>query len=310
MQFSLGGGPFFFESGWLRNHIYDDRERSASRLPDFVMPWGAELAREVPSASYDAVHTSSLELANWLGAIRRYGFAVLREGPIQPAAVLDVVALFGFVRETNYGKLFDVRTEVNPSNLAFTGLALSPHTDNPYRDPAPTIQVLYCLENSAMGGASTVVDGFAVAEHLSREHPEAFDLLSRYPVNFEFAGTSAVWLSATKPILEVTAEGQVVAVRYNNRSIGPISTVPFDDMVSYYDAMRTFETLLNSPEFTVTFRLEPGECFVVDNTRVLHGRTGYAGEGSRWLQGCYADKDGLNSRLRVLKGTQALKETH
>lgn len=34
---------------------------------------------------------------------------------------------------------------------------------------------------------------------------------------------------------------------------------------------------------------------MVDNTRVLHARKGYSGEGSRWLQGCNADKDGLLS---------------
>ena len=37
--------------------------------------------------------------------------------------MLDIVATFGFVRETNYGELFDVRIEPDPSNLAFTGLA-------------------------------------------------------------------------------------------------------------------------------------------------------------------------------------------
>ena len=52
----------------------------------------------------------------------------------------------------------------------------------------------------------------------------------------------------------------------------------------------------------VQFKLEPGECFIVDNTRVLHGRSGYAGQGgSRWLQGCYADKDGLLSTLAALE---------
>ena len=50
----------------------------------------------------------------------------------------------------------------------------------------------------------------------------------------------------------------------------------------------------------VSFRLEPGEGFVVDNTRVLHARKGYSGEGSRWLQGCYADKDGLRSTYEAM----------
>jgi len=35
--------------------------------------------------------------------------------------------------------------------LAYTNLGIEPHTDNPYRDPVPTIQILYCLENSVRG---------------------------------------------------------------------------------------------------------------------------------------------------------------
>ena len=39
----------------------------------------------------------------------------------------------------------------------------------------------------------------------------------------------------------------------------------------------------------------------MDNTRVLHARKGYSGAGHRWLQGCYADKDGLLSTLAALE---------
>ena len=52
----------------------------------------------------------------------------------------------------------------------------------------------------------------------------------------------------------------------------------------------------------VAFKLQPGESFIVDNTRVLHARTGYSGEGSRWLQGCYPDKDGMKSTLAAMVG--------
>ena len=47
-------------------------------------------------------------------------------------------------------------------------------------------------------------------------------------------------------------------------------------------------------------RLNPGECFILDNTRVLHARKAYSGTGTRWFQGCYADKDGLYSKLESL----------
>ena len=51
---------------------------------------------------------------------------------------------------------------------------------------------------------------------------------------------------------------------------------------------------------TVNFKLNSGDCFIVDNTRVLHARTGYLTTGSRWLQGCYTDKDGLLSTISTL----------
>ena len=55
----------------------------------------------------------------------------------------------------------------------------------------------------------------------------------------------------------------------------------------------------------MTFKLSPGESFIVDNTRVLHARKGYSGAGSRWLQGCYADKDGLLSTLAAIERQEA-----
>ena len=72
-------------------------------------------------------------------------------------------------------------------------------------------------------------------------------------------------------------------------------------MGAYYDAYRRFGEIIDDPAMAVSFKLEPGECFLVDNTRVLHARSGYSGAGSRWLQGCYADKDGLLSTLASLR---------
>jgi len=76
--------------------------------------------------------------------------------------------------------------------------------------------------------------------------------------------------------------------------------VPFDRMPAYYAAYRRFAAIIDDPDMAVAFKLEPGESFIVDNTRVLHARKGYSGVGSRWLQGCYADKDGLLSTLASL----------
>jgi [2-(trimethylamino)ethyl]phosphonate dioxygenase len=72
-------------------------------------------------------------------------------------------------------------------------------------------------------------------------------------------------------------------------------------MADYYTAYRRLGQIIDDGAMQVTFKLAPGESFIVDNTRVLHARKGYSGAGSRWLQGCYADKDGLLSTLAAIE---------
>ena len=221
--------------------------------------------------------------------------------PVEPESLFQVVDLFGYVRETNYGRLFEVRSEVNPTNLAFTGLGLQAHTDNPYRDPAPTLQILSCLENSAEGGDSTVVDGFEAALRLEAEDPDGFALLAGHCARFDYAGSAGVHLQSRRPMIELAPDGQIQQIRFNSRSIAPITDVPFDAMEHYYAAYRRFAEIIDDPKMAVSFKLAPGEAFIVDNTRVMHARKGYSGAGTRWLQGCYADRDGLLSTLASLE---------
>ena len=101
--------------------------------------------------------------------------------------MLSVAGTLGYVRETNYGRLFDVRVQATPANLAFTGLPIGPHTDNPYRDPVPTLQLLHCLANAADGGESGLLDGFRAAALLRSEDPAAFACLTGTPVTFGYS---------------------------------------------------------------------------------------------------------------------------
>jgi len=295
-----------FDLHWLMDHTYDRHKNSEPGWTKAdVKTWGAELAAQIPDARFDDLQARPQVLRDWLEQVASFGFGRVLGGPVQTLALMDVVKLFGHVRETNYGRHFEVRTEVNPTNLAFTGLSLQAHTDNPYRDPVPTLQVLYCLESSASGGENTVVDGFAVAQKLRQENELWFNVLSSYCARFEYAGEDGVELQARKPMIELAPDGELIAVRFNNRSAAAITDVPFNDMELYYQAYRRMAEIIEDPSMEITFRLEPGECFIVDNTRVLHARKGYSGSGNRWLQGCYADKDALYSKLSVLKKQQA-----
>jgi len=290
-----------FSANWLEAHAYDTKQHNEKGwITSDLKTWGNDMSNHIPSVDYKIAKSDKTLLLQWLKSLYCYGFAKMTGGKIESGALIQIADLFGYVRETNYGKWFEVRSEINAINLAYTNLGLQAHTDNPYRDPVPTIQILYCLENSASGGDSTVVDGFNAAIRLKDENPDYFNLLSKYCARFEYTGDKGAYLQSRRPMIELSPDGELIAIRFNNRSAAPIIDIPYEDMENYYEAYRAFSNIINDPKLAVNFKLNPGECFIVDNTRVLHARTAYSGAGTRWLQGCYVDKDGLLSTISTI----------
>ena len=290
-----------FSANWLEAHAYDTKQHNEKGwiAPDLKM-WGKDMSKNIPNVDYESAKSDKTLLLQWLKSLYCYGFAKMTGGKIKSGALIQIADFLGYVRETNYGKWFEVRSEINAINLAYTNLGLQAHTDNPYRDPVPTIQILYCLENSASGGDSTLVDGFNAAIRLKDENPDYFNLLTKYCARFEYNGDKGAHLQSRRPMIELSPDDELMAIRFNNRSAAPITDVPYDDMANYYKAYRAFSDIINDPALAVNFKLNPGECFIADNTRVLHARTAYSGAGTRWLQGCYVDKDGLLSTISTM----------
>ena len=278
-----------FDIRWLEAH-------AGPQAPRRRRLWDASIQDALPVAFYKNVTGGGAALRDWLASVDELGFAILGDCPTEPGTVTQVAELFGFVRETNYGRLFDVKTVVNPTNLAYTGLGLGAHTDNPYRDPTPTLQLLHCLASSAEGGENTLVDAFRVVEDLPRVD---FELLARTPIAFRYADAETE-LETETTVISLDARGDVQAVHYNTRSVQAFR-LPEHEVGRYYEAYQRFGRMLEDAAYRIQFKLGPGGLFIVDNLRVLHGRTGYtAAGGERHLQGCYADRDGLRSRLAVL----------
>jgi gamma-butyrobetaine dioxygenase len=301
--FDPDGHRAVFSREWLadqRRPPDDDRTEDAKRLWAADDPAAADGLRGRDWPRYLAEPAIREQC---LAALLRDGFFLLRDVPCQPETVLAVAASMGYVRETNYGRLFDVRVEATPANLAFTGLPIAPHTDNPYRDPVPTVQLLHCLASAVEGGDSGLVDGFKAAALLRAADPAAFEVLTRTPVTFAYADTDAE-LRATRPMIATDPRGRIREVRFNNRSLQPLRLgregSP-DETVAFYAGYRAFAETIIRPDLMLTFRLAPGDCVVFDNTRILHARTGFAAAGRRHLQGCYTDLDGVASTLAVLR---------
>jgi len=272
--------------------------------PDCPPPelWSSALT-DVPRAQWRD-SPGEAELFEWVTQFLRRGFILLSGVPAEEGAILKVAATFGFIRTTNFGALFNVRSTPEASDLAYTSIALDPHTDNPYRFPVPGVQLLHCLVNETSGGLSTLVDAFAVAEALRARDRDAFRILSGIAVRFRYTDPATELTASAAPI-ELDVMGRVRAVHFSPR-LDFVPLLPPAQLNAYYRARRAFDHLLRAPEFELRFLLAQGELLMMDNCRLLHGRTGFdPSEGLRYLQGCYIDIDGPRSLYRVLRRRSA-----
>lgn len=227
------------------------------------------------------------------------GFVIVKNTSVEEGTVIKFAEMFGPVRTTNFGKHFDVVSKPNPNDLAYTSLGIKAHTDNPYRKPMPGIQILHCISNEANGGDSSLVDGFAVAEHLKIHETEMYKILTETDVLFKFVDKDIILENYGK-LIELDHRGKYLQSRFSGR----LDYVPYlepTQLQKFYEARKKLYHLYESEEFELNFRLESGMLMMFDNIRVLHGRTEYdVNTGFRHLQGCYIDHDSTEGKLRRL----------
>lgn len=234
----------------------------------------------------------------FLSAFYRHGYVVLRNTPTVEGTLRRITDRLGYISGNNFGWIFDVRAEPNPTDLAYTSIELLAHTDQPYRQPVPGIQLLHCLRNEAPGGDSTLVDGLAAANALLAERPDLHAALVETEVEWRYdMGTDTVVNRGHT--LEYDRHGRYQQVRFNTKLDNPVLK-PDVDLDGYYAGRRWLIEWLNDPAHQVTFRLEPGDVMFMDNHRALHGRTHFdASKGHRHLQGGYIDHDGPDTMYRL-----------
>lgn len=234
-----------------------------------------------------------------LEALHNTGFLLVRGLPVEMDGLERFACLLGPLRETNWGRIADVRALPQAFDLTMTARALEPHADNPYREPVPGYVLLHCLVNSADGGDSTITDGFAAALELRARDPEGFETLIRTRPTFRYQDEDTL-LENEGPLVELDAGGRLKQVRLSNRTdrIPPLAP---EILERYYRARRAFTGIVNDPAFQLRFKLRPGEMLVMDNYRLLHGRTAYRpGSGERHMRQGYMDRDVVASRRKIL----------
>ncbi len=285
-----------FTSDWLRQHDYTN---GARHTPQPLTLWDASNSAEIYHASYPQLLEDDHIRVAFLEGFCEYGLAILHDVPNEPGTVLDVAEQFGELRTTSWGTVFDVRSMIDANSVAYTNLPLVVHTDEGYRDPAPTVQLQHFLQSETSGGMATLTDGFKVATDLKAEDPEAFALLRDTVLRFHFADADNEHQSDA-PVITANGDGSLRAIKYSNHSAQPF-LLPPDVMERYYAAYTIFGRMRESEKYRFNINMGAGDLYMVDNHRVMHGRTGFSGGGARHLQSCYIERDELVNRLTVAR---------
>jgi alpha-ketoglutarate-dependent taurine dioxygenase len=150
-----------------------------------------------------------------------------------------------------------------PGYAAFATAELTPHTDGTSMPDPPHLVMLACLAPGANGGESYLTDGSRVFGALAEHDPEALRAL--------VAPRSACFGAAGGYLGSVfeDAGGGRVSVRLRT-----------DELASFSAGATQMLPRLRAiiDQHKLSLRLRPGEGFLLDNSRWLHGRRHYTGQ--------------------------------
>jgi gamma-butyrobetaine dioxygenase len=293
----LDGHRSVFGPDWLVANSYEpaDRARRGSWRPT---TWKAGLADEFPSVDWSDASDGGVGQLGLCQRLRDYGIVRVTGLGAEMEQTEALANLVGPIHETTvYGYIYDVKAEPVARLGAKTGMDQKVHIDDAFYYSPPGIDVFHCLVNTSEGGMSIYVDGFAVAQSIEADLPRTYELLTTQAVTHIRRHPDEIDLRSRGPLISLDARGRLQAVRYFDRALAPID-VDFDLVDEMYNAVREFNRRLMDPAFIAPVRVQPGEGVLIDNHRVLHGRTAFDPTSGRHIRLCHVPRDEFHGRLR------------
>ena len=302
IEWSEGNHISYYDLKWLRENCYTLKNKQKYISPYDLWDNSLETKIESIKIDHDEAMDSDEGLMKWLELLHYKGIAIVKNAPIEKESAFPVLNRISHTRQTFFDTPFEVINIPKPNNSAYTAHALRNHMDLPWFENPPGYQFLHCLVNSAEGGNSSAVDGFAVADYLRKNEKEIFETLINTPLKFRDKDyTQETIRNFHATAISLTKDGDYNDIRFSVATMDTLDCHP-DIMAKVYKAHHKFGNLLHDDKFQINFRLEPGDIFSFNNRRTLHGRTAFnPNSGHRHLQGYYMDRDEILGRLSFLK---------
>jgi trimethyllysine dioxygenase len=218
-----------------------------------------------------------------------------------------------FIRESHFGGFWDFTANLAHGDTAYTNLAIGAHTDSTYFTDPVGLQLFHLLKHDGEGGHTLLVDGFHIANELRTNYPDYFKTLSTLRIATHSAGDKDIIIRPTPsvgfPIIQCDpVSGEVYQVRFNNHDRSALSGKVFskDEIEAFYASLRKWTELVRDPKNELWLKMQPGRAVIVDNWRVMHGRSSFT--GYRRLCGAYLNWDDYRSRVSMIVDQGRIKD--
>ncbi|XP_055380083.1 gamma-butyrobetaine dioxygenase [Condylostylus longicornis] len=293
---------------WLRERDFhtDKREKY---LNEFYRPktkhWSKNDFKKILSTfEYKNVMEKNNDLKLWLQQLAIYGVAIIKNAGTDKTAVRKLADRVGFIRKTTYGEEFIVEAKPGAKNYAYLSTPLPLHTDLPYYEYKPSVNLLHCVvQSNSKGGENLLADGFHVVDILKKNYPHFFETLTKTVIDWNDIGEDGglpfhnIWRS---PVICLDGDGFYTRINHSIPQRDSHFNVTIEEVELWYEAYSKFVKLLQQE--SVSFKLSPGDILTFNNIRLVHGRTGYDDNENnvRCIVGAYLDWDIIYSKLRVL----------
>lgn len=302
---------------WLIEKSYEHEGLQGIRTSQCVehepVLWGREIGSSPPCVDHAAVMGDDKELYSWLSKMDRYGFCFVDGVPPTSEATGQVMERIGCLRDTFYGRITLVSSDLKHSDTAYTSLSIDSHTDGNYFRDAPGLEAFHALHFEGTGGQSTLVDGFKIAEEIRTRDPAHYKILSSVRLPYHHTDSENRMVNTFVPFTLDPETGKVMEVHFNNADRMPISARSIEGlealeedgklgghpMTRLYRAIQGFIHTAKDESLRYEFQLRPGKLLSFNNHRVLHGRAAYTGQ--RTLCALYINQEDWRSRLTVLR---------
>jgi len=270
-----------------------------------------------------------------LADLEQYGIVILDGVPGTDTAVEDIGGMIGPLETTFYGRTWTVESKPQAENVAYTNEFLGLHQDLLYMVQPPEIQLLHCLENDCEGGESIFSDGARAALQLQALQPIVYRTLQTMTIPYHYNRNGNTYFQE-RPVID---DGSIVPERVNwsppfmaplkHDISGAIFSARKDRVTAEYaglggpkpplsqqlTASRAFRDALDMDGQGIwQHRLQPGQCVLFNNRRVLHGRNAFdtGSGGRRRLRGTYIGYSPFQSRVAQIpahvREPQAVKD--